>query len=166
MSTAAHEDDVKKLAKLIHGIDFCMMTTVGEDGSLHSRPMSTQKDEFDGTIWFFTESDSGKVFEVERDRQVNLSYANPSKQSYVSVSGRARLVRDKDKAKELWNPMYKAWFPQGLDDPKLALLAVDVDSAEYWDTPGSKIMHLVGFAKAMLTGQKYEAGDHAKVELS
>jgi general stress protein 26 len=166
VNTATHESDVKKLAKLIHGIDFCMMTTVGDDGSLHSRPMATQRDEFDGTLWFFTEADAGKVFEVEHDRQVNLSYADPRTHRYVSISGRARLVRDKEKAKELWNPMYKAWFPQGLDDPKLALLAVDVSSAEYWATPGTKITHLVGFTKAMLTGDRYEPGDHAKVRLS
>ncbi len=166
MNTQSQDNDVQKLAKLIHGIDFCMMTTVGESGSLHSRPMSTQKDEFDGTLWFFTEVDSGKVIEIANDGHVNLSYADPSKHRYVSVSGRARLVRDREKAKELWNPMHKAWFPEGLDDPKLALLAVDVTQAEYWDAPGGKLVQLIGFTKAMLTGEKYEPGDHAKIRLA
>ena len=164
--TGNHNDDIKKLAKLIHGIDICMMTTMAEDGSLRSRPMSTQKDEFNGQLWFFTDADAGKVFEIQRDRHVNLSYADPSSSRYVSVSGRAVLVRDKAKIKELWTPPLKAWFPDGVDDPKIALLRVDVEQAEYWDTPGGAVVHLIGFAKATLTGDRYEPGEHAKVNLA
>jgi general stress protein 26 len=164
--TGNHNDDIKKLAKLIHGIDICMMTTMAEDGSLRSRPMSTQKDEFNGQLWFFTDADAGKVFEIQRDRHVNLSYADPSSSRYVSVSGRAVLVRDKAKIKELWTPPLKAWFPDGVDDPKIALLRVDVEQAEYWDTPGGAVVHLIGFVKATLTGDRYEPGEHAKVNLA
>jgi hypothetical protein len=83
----------------------------------------------------------------------------------VSVSGRARLVRDKDKARELWNPTLRAWFPRGLDDPELALLCVTVTKAEYWDTPNSRMVQLVGFLKGALTGEPYRPGDNEKVNL-
>lgn len=160
------QDDVQKLAEMIQDIDFAMFTTLDRDGSLRSRPMSTQKTEFDGNLWFFTEASSAKADEVEDNQHVNLSYADQDSNRYVSVSGQATLVRDKAKAKELWNPVLKAWFPQGLDDPNLALLRVTVNKAEYWDAPSSKVVQLVGFVKAVATGQTYEPGENEKLTLN
>jgi general stress protein 26 len=78
------------------------------------------------------------------------------------------LIRDREKAKELWNPILKAWFPEGLEDPNLALLKVSVEKAEYWDTPSGKMVQAIGFVKALATGKRYEAdqGEHSKVELT
>lgn len=159
--------DVKKLGELIKGIRVAMLTTVDSEGCLHSRPMATQDAEFDGTLWFFTEADSLKIHELERDRHVNLSYANPDDSKYVSVSGTAAIVRDHAKVKELWSPIYKAWFPKGVDDPNIALLRVAVDKAEYWDSPSSAVVRLIGFAKAVVTGKRYgdEGTDHEKITL-
>lgn len=159
------QDVVEHLGKLIHGIKVAMMTTVEQDGSLRSRPMWTHDRDFDGELWFFTKGHSPKVDEVEHDHHVSLSYADPAREHYVSVSGRCSLVLDKEKARELWNPTLKAWFPQGLDDPELALLRVSVEKAEYWDTPSSRMVQLVGFVKATLTGQEYRPGDNEKVTL-
>jgi general stress protein 26 len=135
---ADRADAIKTLGALIKDIKFAMLTTVEDDGSLRSRPMATQQAEFDGDLWFFTGASSAKVGEVQRDRQVNVSYADTDGQRYVSVSGTAQLVRDRAKIKELWNPIFKAWFPDGLDDPDLALLKVAVERAEFWDSPSSK----------------------------
>ena len=96
---------------------------------------------------------------------MNLAYAEPADQLFVSVSGRANLVRDKDKAKELWTPAMKAWFPKGPEDPDLALLKVSVEKAEYWDTPSSTIVHLVGYVKATVTGKSYKPGENEKITL-
>jgi general stress protein 26 len=74
-------------------------------------------------------------------------------------------VKDKAKAKELWNVFYKAWFPEGLDDPKLALIRVDVDHAEYWDSPNSKVVQLAGLIKAAVTGKPAQGGENKKVQL-
>ena len=156
---------VQKLGAMIKDIEVAMLTTVDADGTLRSRPMVTQKTDFDGDLWFFTRADSAKVDEVRRAEQVNLSYAAPDKQRYVSVSGTARLVRDRAKAEELWHPLLKAWFPGGLDDPDLALLKVSVERAEYWDSPSSTVVHLVGFVKALATGQPYTPGENQKVDL-
>ena len=165
MSASATNGDVKKLAKLIEGIDFAMLTTVCGDGSMRSRPMSTQQAEFDGTLWFFTRDDSAKVSEINGNPRVNVSYAKPSDQTYVSVTGTATLLRDRKKIKELWNPLHKAWFPDGVDDPHLALLRVDVDKAEYWDSPSSTVMHVIGFVKALATVKEYEPGENKKLDL-
>jgi general stress protein 26 len=158
------QNDAEKLIKLIKGIRVAMLTTQDEDGSLRSRPMETQPEkEFDGTLWFFTHASTHKTQEIERDQHVNLSYAEPSDNRYVSVSGRARLVREKEKISELWSPILKAWFPRGKDDPETALLKVDVDKAEYWDAPSSTIVKLAGFAKALVTGKEYNPGQNRKL---
>jgi len=144
-----------------------MLTTAEPDGKLRSRPMATQKGEFDGTLWFFTRASSPKVDEVEQWHNVNLSYASPDSNTYVSVTGTASLVRDAAKVKELWNPILKAWFPNGLEDPDLALLHVTVQKAEFWDSPSSTMVHIAGFVKAIATGQAYtpSAGEHEKISL-
>jgi len=168
MAHTREKSDIETIRDLIKDIRVAMLTTVDEDGSLRSRPMATQKEEFDGELWFFTSSDTPKTGEIERDHRVNVSYADPGDNRFVSLSGTARVVRDKEKAKELWNPLLKAWFPQGLDEPDLVLLNVRVEKAEYWDSPSSKMVQLVGLAKALATGHRYHAdpGEHDKVELA
>lgn len=167
MEQKSREESIRKLHDLIKDIKVAMLTTAEADGSLRSRPMMTQKAEFNGQIWFFTEVNSAKVDEVQREQQVNVSYADPGSQTYVSVSGTASISRDRKKMEELWSPLHKAWFPKGLDDPNIGLLQVNVDKAEYWDAPSSTIVQLIGLAKALATGKRYgeEAADHEKVSI-
>jgi general stress protein 26 len=156
---------VDKLWSMIKGIEVAMLTTVDEDGTLRSRPMWVQQQDFDGDLWFFTRAGSPKVFEVGKHRQVGLTFAEPKRQDYVSVSGAADLLRDREKARELWSEWLKTWFPQGLDDPDLALLRVRVEKAEYWDAPSSTMVHLYGYVKSRVTGEPPQPGDAAKVAL-
>ena len=130
MSTTS-SNEFQHLAHLIHGIKTAMLTTASADGSLRSRPMATLEGEFDGVLWFFTRADAPKVGEVQQEGQDNVNYADADGQRFVSVSGRATLVVDREKIQELWSPVYKAWFPKGLDDPQIALLRVEADKAEY-----------------------------------
>lgn len=159
-------EDIQKLGELIEDIDIAMLTTIDDDDTLRSRPMGTQQIEFDGDLWFFTGADSAKVGEARKHRQVNVSYADVKAQHYVSVSGQAELVRDKAKMKELWNPIFKAWFPDGLDDPNLALLKIHVEKAEYWESTNGMMVQLLGFARALVTGQPYQGGENEKINLS
>lgn len=153
-----------KLLEMIADIQVAMLTTVEEDGYLRSRPMMTQDTEFDGALWFFSSRHDGKAEDLEKDSRVNLAYAMPDKQRYVSVSGLAEIIQDDAKKKELWKEVYRAWFPKGVDDPSIALLKVYVDKAEYWDAPSSRFVEIVGFAKAVLTGQRYNPDDsHDKI---
>lgn len=161
----SREEAIQKLNELIEEIDIAMLTTVEEDGTLRSRPMVTQRSKFDGDLWFFTAVSSSKVAEVMHDRHVNLSYADPKSQNYVSISGRASLVQDRKKMEELWNPAYKAWFPKGLEDPDLALLRVTAEQAEYWDSPSSAVVHAVGLVKAVVTGRRAQGGENEKIDL-
>lgn len=166
MSAGQSQDEGRKnVAELIKDIRFAMLTTVASDGQLRSRPMTMQEQEFDGDLWFFVGASSPAVAEMRADDQVNLSFADPGDNAYVSISGTAQIVRDRAKIEELWKPILKAWFPDGLDDPDLALLKVTTTQAEYWDTPNGKLVQAFAFAKALVTGKTPEVGESEKVRL-
>ncbi|CUS05535.1 Pyridoxamine 5'-phosphate oxidase-related FMN-binding protein [Candidatus Promineifilum breve] len=164
MNHTTHQEGVKKLAELIKDIDIAMLTTVDEDGTLRSRPMSTQEVEFDGDLWFLTSDDTAKVGEISRENRVNVSYAKLDKQRFVSVSGTAEIVNDKAKIEELWSPIYKAYFPKGLDDPSLRLLKIHAEKAEYWESSGL-IPTVIAFVQSM-AGKEAEMGENEKIQLA
>ncbi|MCC9138261.1 pyridoxamine 5'-phosphate oxidase family protein [Pontibacter silvestris] len=160
------KENLHKLVDKIKGIKFAMMTTMDEDGSLHSRPMATQETKEDGILWFFTGYESAKSYEIlKNDSHVNISYADPDNNVYVSVSGRANVLKDKQKIEELWTPVMKAWFPEGKDDPNIGLIKVTIDKAEFWDSPSSAVVNLFGMAKAAITGEQPDAGENKKINL-
>ncbi len=124
-----------KVGEIVSDVKFVMMTTMEKDGTLRSRPMVTMQLDGEGNLWFFTSRSSPKI--AEAHQQVNLCYMRTAKQDYLSVSGAAELVHDKEKMHTLWSPWIKPWFPNGLDDPELALLKVSIMGVEYWDAPDS-----------------------------
>lgn len=159
-------EKLAKLREIIKAVDICMLTTVDEEGGLHSRPMSNNRDvEFDGDLWFFTYGSSHKADEVGRVPQANASFADIDGQLYASVSGRAEVVRDRAKIEELWKPQLKAWFPEGVDTPDIALLKVTAERAEYWDGSQSLVAHAVGFVTALLKGEPADLGENEKLDL-
>lgn len=155
--------ELEKLAELVKASRIAMLTTAEPDGTLRSRPLATLQFDSEGNIWFFTSISSPKVEEIEEHRQVNLSYADPAKHDFVSISGSAQLVRDREKMRELWTPWIKPWFPRGLDDPDLVLLRVAVHQAEYWDAPASSVKRLYALGKAIATGKTDALGENRKV---
>ncbi len=160
-------EGLKKIGELIKGIHIAMMSTVAPDGSIDSRPMATQEtNEFEGTVWFLTRGESGKVREIENDAHVTLNYAEPSSSNYVTAKGRASISHDRAKIKDLWNPMYKAWFPEGEDDPSITVLRVDVSEAQYWEASSSKILFGMKYLAAAVTGGKVDVGESGKVHVA
>lgn len=139
-----------------------MLTTEEPDGTLRSRPLMTLEMDQEGRLWFFTNLSTRKVGEMDQHRKVSLSYADVARQSFVSISGRVRMLRDEEKARELWTQRVKPWFPSGLDDPDLGLLEVTVEEAEYWDVPASRMQRLFGLT-ASNAGEPGQPGEHAEV---
>ena len=138
------DDANKKLRKLVKGARVAMLTTVGPDGTLRSRPMASLKAPFDGDLWFFTRVATPKTEEIRDNDHVNVSFVDGDDNRYLSVSGRASLVRDAARIEELWSKRLRAWFPEGKKDPDLALLRVKVDRAEYWDSKKAGMVALAG----------------------
>ena len=146
-------DDRQKVWTLIKDIQFALMVTHGAEGKLSARPMSAMQKDFSGDLWFLSRDHTPKVDEVIHDKNVLLAYSEPKDQNYISISGKAEIVRDTAKIKELWSEGARVWFPKGPEDPAICLIKVSVDTAEYWDAPSSTWLHAYGYVKARLTGE-------------
>ena len=166
MTSESYEENIKKLGALIKDIKVAMLTTAGgNDGALRSRPMMTQQTPFDGTLWFFTRDTTPKANEITHEGQVNVSYAEPKDQRYISISGVAEIVRDRAMMEKLWDKIYALWFPHGLDDPQLVLLKVDVHQAEYWDSGSNIASQALHFIKGLVSKDPGQMGENAKFNL-
>jgi general stress protein 26 len=160
-----HNAALAKVAEMVGDARFAMLTTLEKDGTLRSRPMATMQLDGEGNLWFFTSVSSPKVEEAQPDQQVSLCYARTDKQDYLSISGAAELVHDKEKMQTLWSPWLKPWFPKGPDDPDLALLKVSIMAVEYWDAPDSAMARAYGLVKAIATGDTGALGEHRKMDV-
>lgn len=156
---------IVKMAGLMKDVRIAMLTTVAEDGALHSRPMALQEVEFDGDLWFFTERNSRKALQVQQHAYAGVTFSRPDQQTYVSASGHAELVSDEAKIRDLWHPMLKAWFPKGVDDPNLVLIRVAISGAEYWDSPSGVAVQAINMVQSLVTGKRSEIGENEKIDL-
>lgn len=155
---------LKTLAGLIREIPVAMLTTNSMDKSLHSRPMINVNREFNGELWFFTLPDDSKVVELKVNTNVNVSFASPSNHQYVSVAGSGEAMRDNKRAELLWTDGCESWFPSGAKVGDMALIRVEVESAEYWDAKKSAMVAMGGLVRRVLTGDPTRSVDHETVE--
>jgi general stress protein 26 len=161
-------DSRTRLWSLIQDIRFAMFTTRHPNGHLHSRPLTTQNSSVDedSSLWFFMSRGGEPVADLQREPIVNVGYADPGKDRYVSVSGTAEVVEDMAKKQQLWSKLAEAWFPGGVTDPDLALVRVKIIHADYWDVKESKVVQLYKMAKAAFTGKQPEdLGEHGEIRL-
>lgn len=159
----SHAEGVKRIAELIKDLRMAMLVTIDERGLPNSRPMATQGDEFNGTVWFFTDRNSPKVRDVANNPSVNVVYMKSADESYLSLVGTAEVDNDRGRMRAMWSPWMKSWFDSA-DDPDLCLLRVTVEEAEYWDTPGGKVASLISLVKGAVTGDPGDMeSDHKRV---
>lgn len=147
-----------KLKELAKAADICFFTTNLTQLPLAAVPMSTLDADDDGDLWFFSRDDSDKNKDIEQDKRVQLFYANNGSAEFLSVYGTATIIRDKEKAKELWTPIAKAWFEDGADDPHLTIIKVTPSEAYYWDTKYNKMITLLQITVAAITGKNNNDG--------
>ncbi|MEU4624363.1 pyridoxamine 5'-phosphate oxidase family protein [Actinoplanes sp. NPDC023801] len=164
--TATEQEQREKVKAMVADAKIAMLTTMTESGKHVSRPMAVQDQEFDGDLWFFTYADSDLVAQIGVHPQVNVAFSDQKHNNWISISGAAVRVDDRAQAERLWNPFLKAWFPDGLETPNLTLVKVHADTAEYWEAAhSSKVVTLLGYAKAAVTGKTPDAGENETVRL-
>ena len=155
-------DDSSHVWKMMEKIGFCMLSSLdGEE--IRSRPMAAYVRAEEGSVYFLTDADSAKADEVSAHPQVNLAFADPSSQSFVSVTGRAQVSNDRPLIRELFNTPAKAWWDSP-EDPVLRVLKITPVDAQYWDSPG-KIRSYIRMAMAAAGTGRPQLGDHAKVDM-
>lgn len=160
-----NEEALKKFKKLVNDINVCMFITNNQDNN-HTRPMATIEVDDNGTLWFYTDIRSIKVEEVSQKKEVHLVYAHPGQEKYLDVCGQASIITDKQQIKDKWSPIVKAWFPNGVDDPNLALLKVQPTETYYWDAETGKMVAFLKIAASVVTGKKLAEGAEGKLSVN
>lgn len=160
-----NKEALKKFKELAEEVNICMFLTFGNDGKHSARPMATIEVDEDANLWFFASKQSHKIQELSVLKAVHLVYSHPGKDSYLDVWGNADVIEDRNKIKQMWKPIIKAWFPEGSDDPNLCLIKVAPSKAFYWDSTNSKMIEGIKIIASMITGKKLAEGEEGSLEL-
>ncbi|SMP67195.1 General stress protein 26 [Neorhodopirellula lusitana] len=143
----------EKLVDLMNDFDTAMLVTRTDDGKLDARPMAVAELTDSGELWFVTDRTSGKIADLMLDREVAVTMQASGK--YVSVSGEARVIDDREKVEALWSEAWKVWFPGGKSDPSITLLKIVPERGEYWDNSGfTGVKYLIKAGKAYMQGEQ------------
>jgi general stress protein 26 len=160
-----NKEAVEKLTTLVKSINVAIFCTELTKAPLQSRPMSVQDVDDEGNLWFISSATSNKNFEILKDDQVQLFFANKSTSEYLSIYGNATIYTDQQKIDELWSPVAKAWFEEGKKDPKVTVIKVTPSDAYYWDTKDGKIISLIKMAGSAIFGNTADIGVEGKLKL-
>lgn len=160
-----NKEAVEKLITLVKSINVAIFCTELTKTPLQSRPMSVQDVDDEGNLWFISSATSNKNFEILKDDQVQLFFANKSTSEYLSIYGNATIYTDQQKIDELWSPVAKAWFEEGKKDPKVTVIKVTPSDAYYWDTKDGKIISLIKMAGSAIFGNTADIGVEGKLKL-
>lgn len=142
---------------LIESVRVAMLTTFDNQGALVSQPMVPLEMDDQGALWFFSDLRSEKMQHLQ---VINLSFTDPEKSTYVSISGHGEIIDDMEEKERLWTPMARPWFPDGVESTYLGLLKVVPHEAEYWDVPHSRMVRLVAMAASAVVGRPVGLGTH------
>ena len=133
---------MKQLAKQASTCFFCTRFRAGQ--AISTRPMAVQKIDDSGSLWFLSSADSHKNQELAAESKVQLMFQGSAHSDFMTLFGEAFVTKDKAKIKELWEPILKTWFTEGVDDPRITVIEVRPQEGYYWDTKHNRA---VAFAK-------------------
>ena len=166
MTTPNDHEQREKLAVLVDKFGTAMLTTADAgSGRLVSRPKTPLGDNFSGRFWFATEIDNQAVKDIQASPAVNVCLMHEGDNHFVSASGRGSVVTDRAQIERLWSPALSAFFKGGKDDPRVCLIQVEVEHADYWDGPGNMLTKLAYFATVATTGKHDALSDSGQVDL-
>ncbi|HEY9688145.1 MAG TPA: pyridoxamine 5'-phosphate oxidase family protein [Coleofasciculaceae cyanobacterium] len=161
-------DELKRFLELIKGFDTAILVTHADNNRLHGRPMAVVDVEENGDLWFLTGEDTPKTGEIRSNDHVLVTFQD-GRDRFVSITGRAELIRDRQKVDELWKESFKVWFPEGKEDPNLSLIHVRAQEGEYWDHAGAnKMTYMLESVRALAAGETprvREGEQHGRVQV-
>lgn len=157
-------DAHKKIKELAEGASTCFFCTItGGEEPFITRPMAVQKVDDDGKLWFLSANDSHKNQQVAANPMVQLLFQGSRYSDYLHLSGIATISEDKDKIKELWNPMLKTWFTEGEDDPRISVIEVEPVEGYYWDTKHNAAVVLLKRVAGAISGKTLDDSIEGKI---
>lgn len=149
---------VKKIKELSEKAKFCMFCTELDTVPINTRPMGLQETDEEGNLWFISSDTSNKNFQIKDDDRVQLLFMNNSDSEYLSIFGNATIYKDRATIEDKWSPMANAWF-DGKEDPNVSIIKVAPKDTYYWDTKAGKLVSLLSFAAAAISGTKTDNSD-------
>jgi general stress protein 26 len=154
--------DIDRVWALIDDIPVAMVVThEGQGQHMRGRPMAMRPARGEGVIYFLTDVDAPKAAEIRRNESICLALADNRSQKYVSITGHAELIDDRSRIKEVWSIYDKAFWPDK-DDPRIRVLRVTPESAEFWEGAGT-VVTAVKLVAAMASGERMNVGANEKV---
>jgi general stress protein 26 len=154
---------IKELSKKAKVCLFCSNIKTGK--AFSTRPMSVQKVDDEGNLWFLSAGDSNKNSELSTDMSVQLLFQGSSYSDFLTLYGKAIISKSKEKIKELWEPILKDWFTEGIDDPRITVIKVEPSQGYYWDTKHSMIVGLVKRMAGAVMGKTYDDSMEGSVSI-
>jgi general stress protein 26 len=155
----------KKIADLVKAGNSCFFCTLGLGSQLHARPMTVMEVDDGGVLWFFTEIDSLKNIELDRDPRVTLFFKESDNGGHLKLDGHATQLTDRDVIHRLWSPKLRAWFTEGEDDQRICVLRVDPVSGEYWDNRHGSAIAGLKMLFGAITARRVDEGVHGHLKL-
>ncbi|MEP6582903.1 MAG: pyridoxamine 5'-phosphate oxidase family protein [Ginsengibacter sp.] len=157
---------VKKIKELTDKAPSCFFCTDIETGKAFStRPMAVQKVDDDGNFWFLSSNDSHKNDEIENDMAVQLLFQGSNYSDFLNIYGRATITEDKEKIKELWQPILKTWFTEGVNDPRISVIKVTPEEGYYWDTKHNMAVGLLKRVTGAIIGKTMDDSIEGKIHV-
>jgi general stress protein 26 len=157
-------DNIERVWDIIEKVGVCMLTTQFA-GGLRARPVEARPDREAGLIYFVTDLHSAKEDEIESTPDVGLVFIDPDDKAYLSITGRASVMRDVEKTQAVWRKTDEVWWPDGPGSPDVSLLRIELFMAELWDGPASAAVTAFEFVKARFTGQEPKLGQNRKATI-
>lgn len=150
----AGADAIQKIKELGGKTQTCFFSTDLKAGrAAATRPMSVQQIDEAGNLWFLSANDSHKNAEIKKDPKVQLLFQGSAHSDFMTISGTAKISTNKEKIKELWEPIVKTWFTQGVDDPRITVIQVTPEDGYYWDTKHGKMLAFIKMVAGAITGK-------------
>ena len=153
-----HHEAADKIRELVNNNRICLFCTHLEEQPFETRPMSVLDVDDEGNLWFLSDKNSNKNQEIKQDDAVQLLFANSSNSEYMSIYGKADVFYDRSKVEELWNPIAKAWFTEGKDDPRISIIRVNAEQGYYWDTQNGKMVDFIKMLAGAVIGKTMDGG--------
>jgi len=159
------EEAINKMRHLIDKSGSCFFCTSNLNNKINSSPMSVQKSDINGDLWFLSPKDSIKNMEITQDSEVTLYFQGSPHSDFLELKGKATISDDKDRIKELWDPMAKSWFKNGIDDPMITVIQFKTESGYYWDNEHGNTIAGVKLLIGVITGTSTDDSEEGSLKI-
>lgn len=156
---------IEKMRKMIDKAGSCFFCTSSMMNKINSSPMNVQKSDANGDLWFLSPKDSIKNLEIKQDSQVTLLFQGSAHSDFLELTGKAVISYDKERIKELWDPMAKSWFKDGVDDPNISVIQFITESGHYWENEHGNTIAGIKLLIGAITGTSMDDSEEGYLKI-